>query len=426
MLRKLKRHEGRAVGSGLESVATLPLGPGRSLALVRAGSDFVLVGVAEQMVTPIRRYSEDEARAAGLLVDDDDDALRVEGARVDTLTHDRARALTTSIGGDPPRVDSVQAGPARHAAPLDGALVNVNGSNAVEILVLVGGLTLVPAILFTVTGFTRIIIVLSFVRTAIGTQAEPPNQVLVGIALFLTLFVMAPTVSAIRKEAWDPLQHHQISVTTALKDAEEPMRQFMFKETRTTDIALFISLAHLKRPATEAQVPTYVLIPSFMVSELKTAFQIGFLIFLPFLIIDIVVSSTLDERRHDHAPADVHLAAVQDPAVRPRRRLGPAHPLARGELPLTAMDQNTVVNLASQAMTLAMKIGGPILLTGLVIGLVVSIFQAVTQIQEATLTFIPKIVGLGVLIVVLGPWMLGQLVSYTADLFNAIPTMVGG
>ncbi len=90
------------------------------------------------------------------------------------------------------------------------------------------------------------------------------------------------------------------------------------------------------------------------------------------------------------------------------------------------MDQNTVVNLASQAMTLAMKLGGPILLTGLVIGLVVSIFQAVTQIQEQTLTFIPKIVGLGLLIVILGPWMLQQLVSYTADLFNAIPTMVGG
>ncbi len=105
VLRKVKRHEGRAVGSGLESVASLPLGPGRSLALVRAGSDFVLVGVAEQMVTPIRRYSEDEARAAGLLADDDDAALRVEGLRVDTLTHDGARALSTSMGAERPRVE---------------------------------------------------------------------------------------------------------------------------------------------------------------------------------------------------------------------------------------------------------------------------------------------------------------------------------
>ncbi len=171
--------------------------------------------------------------------------------------------------------------------------MNVTGSNAVEILILVGGLTLIPALLFTVTGFTRIIIVLSFVRSAIGTQAEPPNQVLVGIALFLTLFVMAPTVSAIKRDAWEPLQHHEISVTTAIKDAEEPLREFMFKETRTTDVALFMSLAHLQRPQTRAEVPTYVLVPAFMVSELTTAFQIGFLIFLPFLIIDIVVSSTL-------------------------------------------------------------------------------------------------------------------------------------
>jgi flagellar biosynthetic protein FliP len=171
--------------------------------------------------------------------------------------------------------------------------VNVTGSNAVQILVLVGGLTLIPALLFTVTGFTRIVIVLSFVRTAIGTQAEPPNQVLVGIALFLTLFVMAPTVSAIKKDAWEPLTHHQISTTTALKAAEEPMREFMFKQTRNQDIALFMNLAHLQRPQTRADVPTYVLVPAFITSELKTAFQIGFLIFLPFLIIDIVVSTTL-------------------------------------------------------------------------------------------------------------------------------------
>ncbi len=171
--------------------------------------------------------------------------------------------------------------------------MNVTGNNAVEILVLIGGLTLIPAVLFTVTGFTRIIIVLSFVRTAIGTQAEPPNQVLVGIALFLTIFVMAPTISAIKTEAWEPLQHHEISVTTAVKDAEEPLREFMFAQTRNEDIALFMNLAHLQQPQTRAQVPTYVLIPAFIISQLKTAFQIGFLIFLPFLIIDIVVSSTL-------------------------------------------------------------------------------------------------------------------------------------
>jgi flagellar biosynthetic protein FliP len=173
------------------------------------------------------------------------------------------------------------------------ALGKPGAGNAVQILLLVGGLSLIPAVLFTVTGFSRILIVLGFIRSAIGTQSTPPNQVLVGIALFLTMFVMAPTISAIKKDAWDPAVHHQIKVSTALQRGQEPLREFMFKQTRTQDIALFVELAHAKRPQTRADVPTYVLIPAFIMSELKTAFQIGFLVFLPFLIIDLIVSSTL-------------------------------------------------------------------------------------------------------------------------------------
>jgi flagellar biosynthetic protein FliP len=172
--------------------------------------------------------------------------------------------------------------------------VKVDSSNALQILLLMGGISILPAILFTVTGFTRILIVLSFVRSALGTQTTPPNQVLVGIALFLTLFVMMPTISAIKKDAWDPYSKHQISTSQAISRGEEPLRQFMFKQTRTQDLSLFVSLAHLKTaPQTRAQVPTYVLIPAFIMSELKTAFEIGFLIFLPFLLIDLIVSSTL-------------------------------------------------------------------------------------------------------------------------------------
>jgi flagellar biosynthesis protein FliP len=171
--------------------------------------------------------------------------------------------------------------------------VKVDSSNALQILLLVGGLSLIPAILFTVTGFTRILIVLGFIRSAMGTQSTPPNQVLVGIALFLTLFVMQPTISAIKKDAWDPMVHHQISTSSAISRAEEPLREFMFRQTRAQDISLFVSLAHTQVPQTRAQVPTYVLIPAFIMSELKTAFSIGFLIFLPFLIIDLIVSSTL-------------------------------------------------------------------------------------------------------------------------------------
>jgi flagellar biosynthetic protein FliP len=169
----------------------------------------------------------------------------------------------------------------------------VDGGNAVQILILLAGVTLVPALLFTVTGFTRILIVLGFIRSGLGTPAAPPNQVLVGIALFLTIFVMAPTFTEIKDNAFEPLQKGEITQTQAIKRAEAPLRTFMFKQTRTKDLALFAKLGKLESPKTRADVPTYVLIPAFIISELKTAFQIGFMIFLPFLIIDLVVSSVL-------------------------------------------------------------------------------------------------------------------------------------
>jgi flagellar biosynthetic protein FliP len=171
--------------------------------------------------------------------------------------------------------------------------LTADGANAVQILLLVAGVTLVPALLFCVTGFTRILIVLGFIRSGLGTPTAPPNQVLIGIAFFLTLFVMQPTFAQIKDNAWDPLQQGKITQVQALERAEKPMREFMFKQTRETDLALFAGLAKLQRPETRKDIPTHVLIPAFILSELKTAFQIGFLIFLPFLVIDIVVSATL-------------------------------------------------------------------------------------------------------------------------------------
>ena len=169
-----------------------------------------------------------------------------------------------------------------------------------------------------------------------------------------------------------------------------------------------MKLGKIEDAKTRADVPTYVLIPAFIISELKTAFQIGFLIFLPFLIIDLVVSSTLDVDGHGDAAARLHLAAVQDPALRPGRRLEPRHPIARGELPL--MDPDAVVSLVHAGDgARAASVALPLLLVGLVVGLVVSIFQAVTQIQEQTLAFIPKILAIAGVLVVGGPWMLNQL-----------------
>ena len=165
--------------------------------------------------------------------------------------------------------------------------------NAVQILILLAGVTLVPALLFTVTGFTRILIVLGFIRSGLGTPTAPPNQVLVGIALFLTIFVMAPVFTKVNEDAIQPLRADKISESVAFKRAQAPLREFMFDQTRSKDLALFVKLGKLERPETRADVPTHVLIPAFIISELKTAFQIGFLIFLPFLVIDLVVSATL-------------------------------------------------------------------------------------------------------------------------------------
>jgi len=164
---------------------------------------------------------------------------------------------------------------------------------SLQLLLLMTVLSLAPAILMLMTSFTRIIIVLSFVRNALGTQQLPPNQVMVGLALFLTLFVMEPTWNQINTEALQPYLNNQITQTEALTKAEEPLRIFMFKQTREKDLELFVGLSKLAQPKTYRDIPTYVLIPAFIISELKTAFQMGFAIFIPFIVIDMIVSSTL-------------------------------------------------------------------------------------------------------------------------------------
>ena len=165
--------------------------------------------------------------------------------------------------------------------------------NAVKLILVMTVLTLAPAILIMMTGFTRIIIVLSFLRQAMGVQQMPPNQLLVGLSLFLTFFVMQPAFNEINTKGIQPYLKGTISQDAAIENTLAPLRKFMFKQTRDSDLALFINLSKIEKPKTRADVPTMVLVPSFVVSELKTAFQIGFIIFLPFLVIDIVASSVL-------------------------------------------------------------------------------------------------------------------------------------
>lgn len=165
--------------------------------------------------------------------------------------------------------------------------------SAIKLILMLTVLTLAPAILIMMTGFTRIIIVLSFLRQALGVQQMPPNQLLVGLALFLTFFVMGPAFDEVNKNALQPYLANKISQEAAVDAALTPIRRFMFNQTRDADLALFVRLARVEQPKTRADVSTMVLVPAFVVSELKTAFQIGFIIFLPFLVIDIVASSVL-------------------------------------------------------------------------------------------------------------------------------------
>ena len=165
-------------------------------------------------------------------------------------------------------------------------------SSALQILFLLTILTLAPSILILTTSFARIIIVLSFLRQAMGTQQTPPTQILIGLGLFLTLFVMGPTWNEINDKALQPFLNEEISQTDALKKAEMPLKTFMLKQTREKDLSLFIEISG-ENPTTNEEIDIRSLIPAFIISELKTAFQIGFLIYIPFLILDMVVASIL-------------------------------------------------------------------------------------------------------------------------------------
>ncbi|MBZ4653525.1 MAG: flagellar type III secretion system pore protein FliP [Bacillota bacterium] len=164
---------------------------------------------------------------------------------------------------------------------------------SLQILALLTILSLAPAILILMTAFTRIIVVFSFLRNALATQQMPPNQVLIGLALFLTFFVMAPVWNEVNQNALQPYLRGAITQEEALTKGMTPLRDFMVKQTREKDLALFVNLAKMNKPNSIQEVPTYVIIPAFAISELKTAFQIGFIIYIPFIVIDMVVSSTL-------------------------------------------------------------------------------------------------------------------------------------
>jgi flagellar biosynthetic protein FliP len=195
----------------------------------------------------------------------------------------------TALAADPPATD-----------PIPGINVSIgaaNGtagaSNTVTLLLLLTVLSLAPSILVLMTSFTRIVIVLGFVRTSIGTQQMPPNQVIIGIALFLTFFIMSPTIGEINQTAVQPYLKGELTQTAALQKASLPIKKFMWSHTRPKDLKLFLDYAKADMPKSSDDAPLTALVPAYAISELKTAFQMGFMIFIPFLVIDMVISSTL-------------------------------------------------------------------------------------------------------------------------------------
>lgn len=191
-----------------------------------------------------------------------------------------------------------------HAAPADITVpkvnISVDGADSpkeyvdnIKLLIILTILTLLPSIIIMMTSFVRIIVVFSFLRTAIGTQQSPPNQVLIGLAIFLTIFIMKPTFDVINKNAIKPYLDGNITQEQAIEEGSKPLREFMLKTTRQNDLKLFIEVSNIKGEITKENVPLYVVIPAFMISELKTAFSIGFMLYIPFLIIDLVVASVL-------------------------------------------------------------------------------------------------------------------------------------
>ena len=166
-------------------------------------------------------------------------------------------------------------------------------SEPMKFVLLLSVLTLIPSVLLTMTSFTRIVIVLSFVRRALSLQSMPPNQIIIGLALFLTFYIMSPELVKINEVAIQPAMRNEIGTVEALKRTEAPLREFMLKQTRKKDLALFARVARVERPLTRETLPFQVLLPAFALSEIKTAFQMGFVIFLPMLVVDMVVATLL-------------------------------------------------------------------------------------------------------------------------------------
>jgi len=255
-----------------------PIGYKKGIGVVKAFDEYLLVGISENGINLISKLDPSKIKAI-----------------FEEQTEERKPLWQKIFKGGLFCLAFILIPHFSFAAPQPQAGGGLFGfSSAVDILVFITLLSFLPAILIMMTSFTRIVIVLSLLRQALGTPAVPPNQVIIGLALFLTLFIMSPTVDRVYNEAYVPLSKKEITMEEAINRASVPFKEFMLKQTREKDLALFFKLSKTEvKPATPMDLPMKIVVPAFALGELKRAFEIGFLIFLPFLVIDIVVASIL-------------------------------------------------------------------------------------------------------------------------------------
>jgi flagellar biosynthetic protein FliP len=272
----------------IEIVQYQPFGPKKGVAIVKVLKEYLVLGIADESISLLSKPNHTDVEEA--LQKTEDRSQKSEVGIKDLLKRSKFFIFVCAVSSVFCVLSSsVFAAPA--PPPPAGGFLGL--TTPLELLLFLTLLSILPAILIMTTCFTRIVVVLSFLRQALGTPQVPPTQVIIGLSLFITLFVMSPVVDRIYADAYQPYTKKEINAEEALNRAGVPLKEFMLKQTREKDLALFLKMSKSERPATPMDLPMRVVIPAFAIGELKKAFEIGFLIFLPFLVIDMVVASVL-------------------------------------------------------------------------------------------------------------------------------------
>ncbi|MBZ0156345.1 MAG: flagellar type III secretion system pore protein FliP [Alphaproteobacteria bacterium] len=281
----------------IEVVHYQALGPKKGIALIKVLNEYLVVGITEGSISLLSKPDpaavEDSLREESVFKGLETDEASGAAERIRRLLRGKMPSLLTGLVFVSGLLMHPSLSFAAPAAPPAGGSGLFGLSTPMELLVFLTLLSILPSLLVMVTSFTRIVVVLSFLRQALGTPQVPPTQVIIGLSLFVTLFIMAPVTDRIYNEAYIPYTKKEINGETALERAGVPLKEFMLRQTKEKELAFFLKLSKAERPARPMDLPLRVVVPAFAIGELKKAFEIGFLIFLPFLVIDMVVSSVL-------------------------------------------------------------------------------------------------------------------------------------